>query len=707
MRWAYFEAILRRVRLSVGRIWHITHAKRWVRLGIGPYLLFPNFQALSQTFQQEFNPFVVVQAGDTLRNPFSGGIDIPQHQFVDIDGDSDLDLFLLDRDGRLTFYLNGGSATIPRFTLSSIGFQSVVVGSWFRFVDIDADGDPDIFCEAQSSTVNMYRNNGSRFLANLSLEIIGVKDTSGSAILSESISVPAFGDIDGDGDFDFFSGNSIGSIWYYENVGTSSSFRFRFVTDRYQNIVIIGTVAKATGIRRVQHGAMAIAFADIDNDGDKDLFWGDFFNRSLYYLQNQGTATNPQFVLVDSTFADEAVVQTTGFNMPSIIDIDGDGKLDMFIGVLTGSSSTANFLYYKNAGTPAAHQFLLETSDFLPSVDVGSASSPTCADIDGDGDLDLLIGSEDGKLALYEGRGASEFRFVTNSFVALPGLFNVSPTFGDLTGDGVLELIVGDANGRIRLFRNTGVWNEDTTFQLKSVSFGQNASPVLTDIDNDGKKDLFVGSGGGRISYYHNDGTSITPNFVLQSNFFLSADVGDDAKPVFTDLDNDGDVDLIVGDRDGRVSYWRNEGNASTYSFSAVPGFFAGVTAVIRSAPAFLDGNADGRLDLLLGNAKGGIYYYRNRPTFTVPPETFALEQNFPNPFNPGTMIRYDVAEKTLVRLKVYNMLGQEVQSLVDEIQPAASYQVRFEARGLASGVYFCRMAAGEKVQVRKMVLLR
>ena len=723
MKWVFFEAILRRVparparttwsggplagwRLSVGRMRHNSLVK-WVRLGIGLYVLFPHPRAFSQTFNQEFNPLVVVQAGDTLRSPFSGGIDIPQHQFVDIDGDSDFDLFLLDRDGRLTFYRNNGSVTNPRFALASIGFQGVLVGSWFRFVDIDSDGDLDLFCEAQSSTVNLYRNNGSRFLANLALEITGIKDISGSLVLSESISVPAFADPDGDGDLDFFSGNSVGSIWYYENVGTPSSFRFRFVTDRYQNIIIIGAVAKSSGFRRIQHGAMAIAFADIDDDGDLDIFWGDFFNRSLYYLQNQGTATSPQLVLVDSTFADEAVVQSTGFNMPSIVDIDGDGRLDMFIGVLTGSSSTANFLYYRNAGTPAVHQFQLQTSDFLPSVDLGSASSPTFADIDNDGDLDLLVGSEDGKLALYERKGTSEFRFVTNSFVALPGLFNLSPTFGDITGEGVLDLIVGDANGKVRLYRNSGGWSEDTTFPLKSVSFGQNASPVLVDIDNDGKKDLFVGTGGGRISYYHNDGTTSAPNFVLQTNFFLSVDVGDDAKPVFTDLDGDNDFDLIIGDRDGRLSYWRNERSASAYLFSAMSGFFSGVTAVIRSAPAFSDGDGDERLDLFLGNMKGGVYYFRNRPFVLVPPETFFLQQNFPNPFNSGTMIRYDVAEKSRVTLKVYNLLGQEIQSLVDETQPAASYQVLFEARGLASGVYFCRLVAGERIQVRKLMLLR
>ena len=88
-------------------------------------------------------------------------------------------------------------------------------------------------------------------------------------------------------------------------------------------------------------------------------------------------------------------------------------------------------------------------------------------------------------------------------------------------------------------------------------------------------------------------------------------------------------------------------------------------------------------------------------------PQTFALRQNFPNPFNPGTTIEYDVPQVSHIVLKVYNTLGQDVATLVDGPVPAGEHRVRFDGHGLASGVYFCRLIAGPQIQVKKMLLLK
>ena len=80
---------------------------------------------------------------------------------------------------------------------------------------------------------------------------------------------------------------------------------------------------------------------------------------------------------------------------------------------------------------------------------------------------------------------------------------------------------------------------------------------------------------------------------------------------------------------------------------------------------------------------------------------------NYPNPFNPSTTIKYKIKELTLVELKVYDILGEEVISLVNEEQPAGSYEVEFNASKLASGVYFYRLQAGSFVQAKKMMLLK
>jgi hypothetical protein len=88
-------------------------------------------------------------------------------------------------------------------------------------------------------------------------------------------------------------------------------------------------------------------------------------------------------------------------------------------------------------------------------------------------------------------------------------------------------------------------------------------------------------------------------------------------------------------------------------------------------------------------------------------PVTYALEQNYPNPFNPKTEIRYQVSGVSLVKITVYDLLGREVTTLVNEPKAPGSYEVSFDGSGLSSGVYIYRMTAGSFVQSRKMLLLK
>ncbi len=88
-------------------------------------------------------------------------------------------------------------------------------------------------------------------------------------------------------------------------------------------------------------------------------------------------------------------------------------------------------------------------------------------------------------------------------------------------------------------------------------------------------------------------------------------------------------------------------------------------------------------------------------------PDMFKLSQNYPNPFNPSTVIEYDLAQASYVTLKVYNILGQEVASLVNQQQPAGKYTEQFGGNNLATGIYFYRLQAGNFTQVKKMVLVK
>jgi hypothetical protein len=88
-------------------------------------------------------------------------------------------------------------------------------------------------------------------------------------------------------------------------------------------------------------------------------------------------------------------------------------------------------------------------------------------------------------------------------------------------------------------------------------------------------------------------------------------------------------------------------------------------------------------------------------------PIQFALHQNYPNPFNPVTHIRFDLPEAGQVSLKIYNVTGQLVAELVDGFRKSGQHEVAFDATGLASGIYIYRIQAGEKIEQKKMLLVR
>ncbi len=88
-------------------------------------------------------------------------------------------------------------------------------------------------------------------------------------------------------------------------------------------------------------------------------------------------------------------------------------------------------------------------------------------------------------------------------------------------------------------------------------------------------------------------------------------------------------------------------------------------------------------------------------------PTDFILKQNYPNPFNPTTVISYQIPVSGNTTLKIYDVLGNEVATLVNEEKPAGSYEVNFDARGLSSGIYFYKLQTGSFVETKKMILMK
>lgn len=98
--------------------------------------------------------------------------------------------------------------------------------------------------------------------------------------------------------------------------------------------------------------------------------------------------------------------------------------------------------------------------------------------------------------------------------------------------------------------------------------------------------------------------------------------------------------------------------------------------------------------------------------TYVSPPPSnpvtdYLLYHNYPNPFNPTTTIRYEIPQDGVVTIKIYDVLGQEVETIVNEFKKANRYEVEFNSFGLASGVYVYRMKVNDFIESKKMVLLR
>ncbi|MCI0715915.1 MAG: VCBS repeat-containing protein, partial [Chlorobi bacterium] len=224
------------------------------------------FCLFGQNLHQRFEGIPFTINGISSVNPFNGGIEIPRYQFVNIDSDNDLDLFIYDKDTNLNFYRNEGSVSNGIFRLNTLRYQNLNIRNWFFFVDIDSDNDKDLFCGGDSQHVRYYKNLGTVSNPNFSLQTYALRTNLNEIVISEAASVPTFVDIDADGDFDFFTGSSSGKITFYENIGNQNNFNFKFVTDFYKGIEIIGGA-----LNDPRHGASSITFVDIDGDNDRDL----------------------------------------------------------------------------------------------------------------------------------------------------------------------------------------------------------------------------------------------------------------------------------------------------------------------------------------------------------------------------------------------------------------------------------------------------
>jgi flagellar hook assembly protein FlgD len=310
---------------------------------------------------------------------------------------------------------------------------------------------------------------------------------------------------------------------------------------------------------------------------------------------------------------------------------------------------------------------------------------------------------------------------------------------GDINNDNYIDLVISDNNqlggsGKLKIYlNNNGTLNTIPSWQSSFSGYGSGVA--LADVDFDNDIDIISGGWWSQLRlYYNNAGTfSTTPNWTSSTNSVVEA-------IVFGDYDKDGidTINYVFLDSNHllycskpplqkiiSVINGTDTLNNSEYCYDLENGWVSIKKTYPVSSFMFVKALRSRDLDFAVSNwdTQIGNYIFKNNTnpsgiiTIKTLPNKFKLEQNYPNPFNPITKIRYEVystaaEEKSIVKLVVYNSLGQKVSTLINEQLYSGTYEAEWNGSGHPSGVYFYRLTIvnplkAEQIAIRKMILLK
>ncbi len=602
--------------------------------------------------------------------------------------------------------------------------------------DFDRDGFPDLCVANGSQKITILKNNGYG-------NFVNILDT--FFIDLNLRSIITF-DIENDNDLDLAFCTTGDGFVIYKNNGNGS-----FIPDS----VYYGS------------GGDKMNFGDVNSDGNLDLVLYNYPGK-MSVLLNDGNGTflpDTEYFFGCCSAGD---IITAGFQ---IIDIDNDGDLDVAVEGYALLPCFCNFTdLFKNDGsgnftrteiTPVNGSFFFSSGDlnndryidlvenkgviYLNNNGSGTFSVTTypaywgninLADFNGDGSIDIAekIKSLD-LLKLFKNDGTGVFTLYSSLSTSYGDYsFDYAFASGDFDADGDIDLAASNIDSRkISIFLNNscvpplcsifgpdnipigstdvlyvssvdgGFW-EISNFEntLASISSGQNSDSVR----------INSGNNGGHFVLYYNGPDSCGNTIILGSKHVYV----DNPLPVeltnFTTVVTRSDIILnwTTASEDNNSGF-EIQRSSKDQIWSAV-GFVKGAgNSAEPNSYTFNDRNLNSgiynyRLKQIDFNGNLRFYDLNNEVAIGVP-DKFSLLQNYPNPFNPVTKIRYDIPNSGNVSLKIYDNIGREVKSIVNEFKDAGYYTVEFNGSNFASGIYYYKLETGNFTATKKMVLLK
>ncbi len=739
--------------------------------------------------------FPVQQENTTLPYPFAGGMNAPQFNAADLNNDGAMDLVVFDRSSNslITFLNNRTGGTGAYYYAPEYKRTFPELGDYVVLRDFDGDGAMDLFtAPTQPGKLEMrvfkgfFQQNVLHFApfkfhypncATCDPFYIYYPDQIPGLFNNFPIApsdVPGVEDVDNDGDLDIVSfpaGTSffltfLRNTSVEEGFGTDSLhfvFQDKCWGKFFENGLIecrakLSTTPEACAPplvgeeeivdRDAAHPGASITIFDHNNDGLQDVLLGNISFNCLNLLINGGTTQNAWMVDQDSLFPQNDVrVELVSFPAAYHLDINNDGVEDLLVSPNSPTlhEDRRNVWWYKNANPTGPGDFKLQSRKLFVSgmIELGTATRPAFADVNADGLIDFVVGNygyylpgQNGEpttftnatLHLFLNTGTStapKFTLANDDWLEMsaysPNDYDFAPTFGDMDNDGDLDLVIGNTYGFLYYFKNEAASNspmdlkQDFSSLWASMDVGQVSAPTIFDLDQDGLPDLLVGERNGNINYYKNIGSPTEPNFnpdeTASPNIPNLGKINTQTFPNGLGYSTpqvvsfNGSIRLVTGTYDGQLEVYQLTGPTAD-SLPLVDLKLGNIHPGIRSSPAFIDLNGDGTLELLAGNMRGGLMMYRTELSNFVPPVDVTNTTDLEFQLLPNPAS--DIVN--IVMPKTYAQVDKS-WSIIDILGrniangQTAQQRITVPVSGLAKGMYWVRVEAGHATGVRKLMV--